>query len=151
MVRENLNEKFETNETTYLYKNFPKLREVVVFGGNPDSGIIGWNDFIQSGEEIADDTLDASTNSDNSNAIFLIAYTSGTTGAPKGVMHCHHLIKNTLDRISRLKITSDDIIINSLPLFHLYAYGEGAICSMLTGAKQILTETFDASENLDLI
>src|SRR3989304_819138 len=39
----------------------------------------------------------------------------------------------------------------SLPLFHLFAFSEGMLTSMLTGARQVLTESFDAAESLELI
>jgi len=38
-----------------------------------------------------------------------------------------------------------------LPLFHAFGYSEAALMSMVTGARQILTETFDPDEVLDLI
>ncbi|HEU5323807.1 MAG TPA: class I adenylate-forming enzyme family protein, partial [Methylomirabilota bacterium] len=36
-------------------------------------------------------------------------------------------------------------------LFHLFAFSEGMLTSMVTGARQVLTETFDAAESLDLV
>lgn len=38
-----------------------------------------------------------------------------------------------------------------LPLFHLFAFSEGMLTSMVTGARQVLTEGFDPAESLDLI
>jgi fatty-acyl-CoA synthase len=78
-------------------------------------------------------------------------YTSGTTGFPKGVMHTHALIRNVVDRGFRMGITEQDAIMMYLPLFHLFAFSEGMLMSMLTGARQVLTESFDPDESLDLI
>jgi fatty-acyl-CoA synthase len=38
-----------------------------------------------------------------------------------------------------------------LPLFHLFAFSEGMLTSMISGARQVLTESFDAAESLELI
>ena len=49
-----------------------------------------------------------------------------------------------------MEMTEDDVILNYLPLFHLFGFSEGALMSMLTGAKQILTATFDPDECIRL-
>ena len=38
-----------------------------------------------------------------------------------------------------------------LPLFHLFAFSEGLLTSMVSGARQVLTESFDPAESLDLM
>jgi fatty-acyl-CoA synthase len=78
-------------------------------------------------------------------------YTSGTTGFPKGVMHDHAIVRNVIDRGSRMGITGADTILMYLPLFHLFGFSEGALMSMVTGARQVLTESFDAAQSLDLL
>ena len=49
-----------------------------------------------------------------------------------------------------MAITPNDVILNYLPLFHAFGYSEGALMSLLTGAKQP-TANFDANESLDII
>ena len=78
-------------------------------------------------------------------------YTSGTTGFPKGAMHCHRMIRNVTERAFRLAITERDVIMMYLPLFHLFAFSEGMLTSMVSGARQVLTEGFDPAESLDLM
>ena len=80
----------------------------------------------------------------------MIAYTSGTTGNPKGVVHSHIPIRNTLERAQILGLTCQDVHMNYLPLFHIYAYSEISMICVLTGAAQVLTETFDPSLVLDI-
>jgi fatty-acyl-CoA synthase len=78
-------------------------------------------------------------------------YTSGTTGFPKGAMHDHRLVRNVTDRAFRLAVGAEDVIMMYLPLFHLFGFSEGMLTSMVTGARQVLTETFDGEESLALI
>ena len=78
-------------------------------------------------------------------------YTSGTTGFPKGVLHDHRLIRNVEERAFRMAVTENDTIMSYLPLFHAFGYSEAALMSMATGARQILTATFDPDESLDLV
>jgi fatty-acyl-CoA synthase len=84
-------------------------------------------------------------------ATTLILYTSGTTGFPKGVMHGHALVRNITDHANRLGVTQNDVILMYLPLFHVFGFTEGPLTSMLTGARLVVTESFDGSACLDLI
>ncbi len=80
-----------------------------------------------------------------------IMYTSGTTGFPKGVMRDHTLLGSLLDRQRRLAISQRDVFINYLPLFHIFGYVDGPLGTLLGGYRQVLTETFDPDEALDLV
>jgi fatty-acyl-CoA synthase len=87
---------------------------------------------------------------DPSATAFLI-YTSGTTGFPKGVMHDHAIVRNVVDRAWRMAVTHADTILMYLPLYHLFGFSEGMLMSLATGARQVLTETFDPDESLRLL
>jgi fatty-acyl-CoA synthase len=50
-----------------------------------------------------------------------------------------------------MAITPADTIMMYLPLFHLFGFSEGMLMSMVTGARQVLTETFDPDEILGLM
>ncbi len=51
----------------------------------------------------------------------------------------------------RMGVTGDDVILMYLPLFHAFGFICGALMSMIAGARQVLTETFDGNECVDLI
>jgi acyl-CoA synthetase (AMP-forming)/AMP-acid ligase II len=55
-------------------------------------------------------------------------------------MHSHRIVRNVTDRAFRLAITEHDAIMMYLPLFHLFAFSEGMLTSMVSGARQVLTE-----------
>jgi malonyl-CoA/methylmalonyl-CoA synthetase len=80
----------------------------------------------------------------------LIAYTSGTTGAPKGAMLSHG---NLLSSVEALRLawrwTRDDRLILSLPLFHLHGLGVGLHGTLATGASAVVLPKFEEVAVLD--
>jgi fatty-acyl-CoA synthase len=131
--------------------NFPELRCVMIMGREDYGGTVSWSGTLGAGAEVSDADLAARAASVDPDDPVFIMYTSGTTGFPKGAMHSHKLIRNIEERGFRMGITVRDTILNYLPLFHAFGYSEGMLMSQITGARQILTETFEPDESLDLI
>ena len=129
----------------------PVLKRVVIVGEGDYDGTVAWRTALERGEAVSDAALDDRAGQVDPDDPVFIMYTSGTTGFPKGVVHDHRLIRNVEERAFRMAITERDTIMSYLPLFHAFGYSEAALMSMATGARQILTETFDPHEVLDLI
>ena len=131
--------------------SFPELDRVVIVGDGEYPGTASWSAALVAAATISDADLAARADAvDPDDPVFMM-YTSGTTGFPKGVLHDHRLIRNVEERAFRMAVTENDTIMSYLPLFHAFGYSEAAMMSMATGARQVLTETFDADESLDLI
>ncbi|MCB1738969.1 MAG: AMP-binding protein [Gammaproteobacteria bacterium] len=137
---------------------FPALRHVVLVEQTPGSvsagdsgGLHGWSDLLERAGTVEPAALQARAEAVRGDATALIMYTSGTTGFPKGVMHDHRLVRNIGERGFRLAITPDDTILTHLPLFHAFGFSEGPMMSIITGARQVLTQMFDPELSLDLI
>ncbi len=81
----------------------------------------------------------------------MIVYTSGTTGNAKGAMLTHGGVRLCIERSVIWGTNFRDVQMHYLPLFHLYAIGFVTVPSIALGASQILMETFDAEQALDLI
>lgn len=130
---------------------FPRLTRVVVVGDEPRPGTVHWPAMVAEGAGVPEADLARRAAAVDPDGTAFFMYTSGTTGFPKGVMHGHAIIRNVVDRANRMGITPADAIMMYLPLFHLFGFSEGMLTSMVTGARQILVETFDPAESLDLI
>ncbi len=132
-------------------ENFPKMHRVIILGREDYAGTVAWNEAKRGGEAVSDGDLAARAASVDPDDPVFIMYTSGTTGFPKGAVHSHKLILNIEARGFRMGFSVNDVILNYLPLFHAFGYSESALMSLITGAKQIVTETFEPDECLDLI
>jgi 2-aminobenzoate-CoA ligase len=76
------------------------------------------------------------------NDVCLIAFTSGTTGEPKGTMHFHRDMLATCDTYGRnvLRPAASDRFIGSAPLAFTYGLGGHLLFPMRVGASSILIE-----------
>jgi fatty-acyl-CoA synthase len=129
----------------------PTLRHLIVLGDGPRDATIHWRAVLAGGARVGSDALAARTAAVDPDATAFIMYTSGTTGFPKGVMHSHAMVRNVVDRANRMAITFDDVILMYLPLYHLFGFSEGMLISLVTGARQVLVDVFDAVECLRLL
>jgi acyl-CoA synthetase (AMP-forming)/AMP-acid ligase II len=81
----------------------------------------------------------------------IMLYTSGTTGQPKGAVHCHRFTQTLVSSAARLQLTENDCVVLYLPLFHVYALIAGLLLMFSVGARIVLMERFSSAESLHLI
>lgn len=69
----------------------------------------------------------------------VILFTSGTEGAPKGVVLSHtNLIANAAQSEARVSISVEDSLFNVLPLFHSFGLTGGMVLPLLYGVRLFL-------------
>ncbi len=89
-------------------------------------------DALPSAVEVV---LDASGGDD----LAMVAYTSGTTGQPKGAMLTHaNLLGGAQALVQAWGWTSADRLLHTLPLFHMHGLGAGLNGSFTAGASVVL-------------
>src|SRR5262245_9158314 len=72
-------------------------------------------------------------------AVVNMQYTSGTTGAPKGVLLTHHnLVNNALSMAAGLTMSANDRVCIAVPLYHCFGCVIGSMASVATGSAMIL-------------
>jgi long-chain acyl-CoA synthetase len=81
----------------------------------------------------------------------IILYTSGTTGKPKGAMLTHkNLFSNASDVGDYLKMNSQDRVITTLPMFHVFCLTVALNAPLLSGATLLIAPRFSPKEIFDL-
>jgi fatty-acyl-CoA synthase len=82
----------------------------------------------------------------------LICYTSGSTGKPKGVLLSQGALAcNAANSIDMHGLTADDVILNTLPLFHVGGLNNLTTPALQTGCTVVLHAKFDADATFDAI
>jgi len=80
-----------------------------------------------------------------------IFYTSGTTGSPRGVMLTHRgLYLHAVHSALTGGLTGDDVILHTIPLFHVNGWGTPHYVTAL-GGVHVMLPRFDAAEVLRLV
>ena len=76
----------------------------------------------------------------SADAVAMILYTSGTTGAPKGVNLTHRALAAGIDAVADAwQWTRDDTVVHGLPLFHLHGLVLGVLGSLRIGSRVVHT------------
>ena len=66
----------------------------------------------------------------------VVLFTSGSEGAPKGVALSHaNILANCEQVATRVPFSSQDIILNALPLFHSFGLGAGSVLPLISGMR----------------
>jgi non-ribosomal peptide synthetase component E (peptide arylation enzyme) len=83
--------------------------------------------------------------------VMRMCFTSGTTGTPKGVLHCFNTTLCTCETFNReLRVTERDVMLDYLPVGLNWGYMT-LVQAVMAGARVVLMERFSADGALELI
>ena len=110
---------------------------------SPDSFIS--TDGFQSLEDLMKDMpFECQTETKTADDTAVILYTSGTTGKPKGAEITHRNILVSAETFLKAqRVTSDDIHLVALPLFHCYSQSAQMGAGFLAGSTIVLLPRFE--------
>jgi long-chain acyl-CoA synthetase len=136
----------------------PNIRGIVQMGGEPDERYMHFDTLVKSlpttylgdgapvksdDDAIKDDPTGATPGLDDE---ALLVYTSGTTGAPKGVVLTqYNLLVDALGISQWQWITGGQRMMCVLPIHHVNGIVVTLITPMLAGASTVLNRAFSAS------
>lgn len=108
------------------------LRSIIVIGEAPE-GTESFTAFMDGAEPM--DTVEA-----HGDELAFWLYSSGSTGAPKGVRHVHSSLKATSDTFGAQVIgfREDDTVLSAAKLFFAYGLGNGMSFPLSVGAATVL-------------
>ena len=110
-------------------------------------GWLAWDAFLARGSSLPppDPAVDDDTP-------LLISYTSGSTGKPKGVLLTQRAIQCNADNSADMHgLTSDDVILTTLPLFHVGGLNNQTTPALRAGCTLVLHPRFDPEATFDAI
>ncbi|MGY1716507.1 class I adenylate-forming enzyme family protein [Geodermatophilus sp. SYSU D01106] len=108
---------------TALAPQVGSVRLVCAFDGPPadgslPDGVVGYEDLLASGEPVRTDVPVADDD------VLGLAFTSGTTGLPKGVLQSQRMVKALFTNMSiDYEIAPDEFRYTASPLFHIAGQG----------------------------
>ncbi len=122
----------------------PELLHVVPIGG-------GAPDALET--LMAQEAPDFAAYPARADDVCLIAFTSGTTGVPKGTMHFHRDMLAVCDTYGQhvLRAAPEDVFIGSAPIAFTFGLGAVVLFPLRIGASTLLLEQPSPERLLDLI
>lgn len=130
----------------------PLLERIVIIRGDVPDGATGCNDFVAGGVSVADEALDERIAGVGPDDLADILFTSGTTGAPKGVMCTHRQTVLAFDAWGTIVgLNADDRYLVINPFFHSFGYKAGIIASLVKGNVIVPLATFDVGAAMAVI
>jgi cyclohexanecarboxylate-CoA ligase len=128
----------------HLKSQIPTLQHIAVVDGEGEDG---FEQVLQ--QEQAPRAVFRGLEPDD---LAVLMFTSGTTGEPKGVMHCcNTLIACTRSLAERFHLGVDDVHLCCSPMGHMTGYTAGALQSLMLGGTLVLQDVWDPKRAAEIM
>ena len=115
------------------------LREVVAIGEEASPDALCLQDALSEGEPLEP----GNTSGDD---VAMLAYTSGTTGRPKGVPLTHaNLLSSIRAAMRAWRWDANDVLVHALPFSHQHGLG-GVHTTLLAGSRAVVHSRFEPAK-----
>jgi fatty-acyl-CoA synthase len=136
--------------------DFPFLEQVIVKGEARHSWMLDFDDLMNNdpNRDTATDALGEylQNNPVEADDLLEIAYTSGTTGTPKGAVHTHNTrMLHSKGLAVRMNANSEDVWLCMTPLFHTTGNCVVQHTALLTGGTMVIMGRYSVKGSLEEI
>ncbi|SDL25596.1 long-chain acyl-CoA synthetase [Geoalkalibacter ferrihydriticus] len=133
-------------ELLHRRHELPELKQLVFLAPElSHPGILSLEEFLSGGDKIPPRQLESTLAAGKPRDLATLVYTSGTTGAPKGVMLSHaNILSNIQDVASLFPIGPSDICLSFLPLSHVFERVDGYYFMLYRGVTIAYAESIEA-------
>lgn len=133
-------------------ESHPYLRSVWAFG-EPDRQWAGRvSDLSARSDRVSEELLRQVEVEVTPADPMVVVYSSGSTAAPKGVMHSHGAVVRHAHNLWQFRdLTADDVLYTPMPLFWVGGLSFTLVAAMHAGASLVFEEKFEPKATLDLI
>jgi acyl-CoA synthetase (AMP-forming)/AMP-acid ligase II len=84
--------------------------------------------------------------------VLAIVYTSGSTSAPKGVVHTHAALQGHQQNLNEIRgLTAADKLFCNSPFFWIGGFAFGLLATLVAGSTLVCSNAVDAAATLDLL
>ena len=132
-----------------LRPNLPDLEAVCVLGGASGDAaqrLVSLDALLENARAVPPPAA-----GQRANDVMRMAFTSGTTGNPKGVIHSHNTTLSTCRTLNDdMQVTPDEVFLIYLPLGLNWGYLT-LVQAVMAGARAVLLDQFSARAALELI
>lgn len=122
--------------------------EVAVRSGSP------WavTSLLAAGGVVGEDVVRAAEDAVAASDRMAIVHTSGSTSAPKGVIHTHGALIRHVTNLNEIRrFTADDVLFSNSPFFWIGGVSYALLGTLLSGGRLVCSNAADAAAVLDVL
>src|SRR5258707_2147688 len=132
-----------------LRPKLPKLQHIIVVDGE---GASSFDQALLSGSERLGPPPVGEIGALPADQMAVLMFTSGTTGSPKGVMHClNTLLACNIALAGRFGLDANDTMLVFSPLGHMTGFAAGMMLGLKIGASVIFQDVWEPKRGLAIM
>jgi cyclohexanecarboxylate-CoA ligase len=132
-----------------LQPKLPKLQHIVVVDGE---GANSFDQALLSGSDRLDPPPIGEIGALSPDQMAVLMFTSGTTGSPKGVMHClNTLMACGIGLGGRFGLDASDTMLVCSPLGHMTGFAAGMLLGLKIGASVVFQDVWEPKRGVSIM